>query len=118
MIALRRDFDNQRTEWIAFRTQMEQRFELVSLNDLDPQNVRPYERGVTVTDAQRILLKATITNTETRALISAANAGRTRWWDTSLGRLSTIIGIIAALVLILGTIYEDFIGLSHSIIPH
>jgi hypothetical protein len=118
MAGLRRDFDQQRIEWKAFRTQMEHRFELISLNDANPENIRTYERGVLMTDAQRVLLKASIVNLETRQIISAAQVRTASFWDSWLGRVLAVVSILAAIVVVLGFIYEDFFGLSHSILSH
>jgi len=88
--------------------------EAVSVND--STSIRPYERVVTFTDAQRILMAATLKHTETEQMLDAHTKDREQWFHTKIGIASLILGMICGLVIALGTIYEVFVGLSHSVL--
>ena len=90
--------------------------EAISLNDVT--SLKPYERLVTMTDAQRLLTLATIRNQETRSLISAASLDRRQFWKSRWGIASLVSGILFGLIVAAGTVYDVFFGLSHSVIGH
>lgn len=110
------DFTRLRGEWEAWKLAQALRWDTTSINDLT--TISPTERLVTFNDSQRVQLNAVLINQDTRDLLATLAAGRTRFWDTTLGKVSTVIGIIAALVLIGTSLYSTFFGLSHSIVPH
>ena len=88
--------------------------EFASVND--PTTIKPFERAVTMTDAQRILVAATLEHTQTRELLDAHGAKRNEWWQTKLGLVSLIAGIIFGLILAGSALYSTFFGLSHSVL--
>lgn len=114
--ATRADFIQLRAEWEAWKLAQALRWDTTSINDV--KSTSATERLVTFNDSQRVQLNAVLVNQDTRDLLAAIAGQRRRFWDTTLGKVSTVVGIIAALVLIFTSLYGAFYGLSHSIVPH
>ncbi len=89
--------------------------EFTSVNDLT--SVKPFERGITLTDAQRILVAATLEHAQARELQDAHRAKRDQWWQTKIGLVGAIAGIIFGLILAGSALYSTFIGGTHPIAP-
>ncbi len=86
----------------------------VSVNDAT--SIAPYERLVTMTDSQRLVLAAGLRRAEEIAAVTTVQARQEKFWQTRWGKVSVIIGILASIILILGTVYQVFFGLAHSVL--
>jgi|HubBroStandDraft_6_1064221.scaffolds.fasta_scaffold00174_54 hypothetical protein len=74
------------------------------------------ERVVSMTDAERILLAATLLNTHTTALLAGRSAEHGKRRLEAWQVIGVIFATLTGLILAGSAIYSTFFGLSHSIL--
>lgn len=78
----------------------------------------PEERVISMTDAERILLKATLKQTETQSWLDEHRDERSEHRLAAWQVIGIVFAILTGLILAGAALYSTFYGLSHSVLAH